>query len=95
MRVGIIDVLSDDLSRNWGYLYRLSFQKQSMSIMPQVISVWCRQLGHEVHYTTFYGQKDPMRLLPDDLDVVVCCVVHASKCHIPTHLPKCSAKGER
>ena len=70
MKVGIIDVLSDDLSRKWGYLYRLSFQKQSMSIMPQVIAVWCRQLGHEVHYTTFYGQKDPMRLLPDDLDVL-------------------------
>ena len=38
--------------------------------MPQVIAVWCRQLGHKVHYCTFYGQKDPLRLLPDDLDVL-------------------------
>lgn len=71
MRIGIIDILSDELSSTWGTkFYRFSFQKQYMSIMPQVIAVWCRQLGHKVHYCTFYGQKDPLRLLPDDLDVL-------------------------
>ena len=71
MRIGIIDILSDELSSSWGTkFYRFSFQKQYMSVMPQVIAVWCRQLGHKVHYCTFYGQKDPLRLLPDHLDVL-------------------------
>jgi hypothetical protein len=34
------------------------------------VSAWCRQLGHRVHYTTYWGQRDPERLLPRDLDVV-------------------------
>ncbi|MEE9198904.1 MAG: radical SAM protein, partial [Dehalococcoidia bacterium] len=38
--------------------------------MPQTISVWCRELGHQVFYATYFGQKDPKQLLPDDLDVV-------------------------
>ncbi len=71
MKVGIIDILSDELSSTWGKrFYRFVFQRQYMSIMPQAIAVWCRQLGHKVHYCTFYGQKDPLHLLPDDLDVL-------------------------
>jgi radical SAM superfamily enzyme YgiQ (UPF0313 family) len=38
--------------------------------MPQAISVWCRNLGHEVFYTTYFGNKDPKHLLPNDLDIV-------------------------
>jgi hypothetical protein len=44
--------------------------KQYASIMPQAISVWCRNLGHEVFYATYFGNKDPKQLLPNDLDVV-------------------------
>ena len=44
--------------------------KQYASIMPQAISVWCRNLGHEVFYATYFGNKDPKHLLPNDLDVV-------------------------
>jgi len=44
--------------------------KQYASIMPQAVSVWCRELGHDVHYATYWGQRDPKELLPDDLDVV-------------------------
>ena len=38
--------------------------------MPRVVSVWCRQLGHDVLYTTYFGQEDPISLLPEDLDIV-------------------------
>jgi radical SAM superfamily enzyme YgiQ (UPF0313 family) len=37
---------------------------------PQAIALWCRQLGHEVYYATYYGQQDPRSLLPDALDVI-------------------------
>src|SRR5262245_17668173 len=47
--------------------------------MPQVVAVWCEQLGHEVTYSTYYGQQDPERLLPRDLDVLfVSTYTHAS-----------------
>jgi hypothetical protein len=49
------------------------------SIMPQAVSVWCRDLGHEVFYATFYGQGNPKRLLPSDLDLVfISCHTQAS-----------------
>ena len=71
MKVGIIDILSDQAPSTWGdKLHLFSIQKQAAGIMPQSIAVWCRQLGHEVHYCTAYGQKDPLHLLPDDLDVL-------------------------
>ncbi len=71
MKIGVIDLLTDTLSSGWlERPYGTYFRRQLFSIAPQAVSVWCRQLGHDVHYATFYGQRDPLRLLPDDLDVV-------------------------
>ncbi len=71
LRIGVLELLvegpADSLS---ALLYNRMFAKQYVSIMPQVISVWCRQLGHEVTYATYYGQQDLGRLLPNDLDFV-------------------------
>jgi hypothetical protein len=50
-----------------------------MGIMPQTIAVWCRQLGHAVHYDTYWGQADPASLLPEDLDVLfISCYTQSS-----------------
>ncbi len=38
--------------------------------MPQAVSAWCRELGHQVWYATFYGQGRLEDVLPRDLDVV-------------------------
>jgi hypothetical protein len=70
MHVGIIDLLHDRLPGGSGDLYGAYFRKQFMGIMPQTIAVWCRQLGHQVHYRTYWGQADPLSLLPNDLDVL-------------------------
>jgi radical SAM superfamily enzyme YgiQ (UPF0313 family) len=72
LRVGVLDLLVDEApSRHWLDLtYRAVFKKQYASIMPQAVAVWCRQLGHRVRYATYYGQREPDRLLPDDLDVL-------------------------
>ena len=79
MRVGVIDLLVDVAARGWlETLYANYFKKQFMSIMPQVVAVWCRQLGHRVHYATYYGQADPKSLLPDDLDMVFVAVFSPS-----------------
>ena len=71
MKVGILDLLSPGRSATRKHAFAdYMTTRQYASVMPQAIAVWCRQLGHQVFYDTFYGQSDPKRLLPDDLDVV-------------------------
>jgi hypothetical protein len=70
MRVGVLDLLATP-ARSWSEAaYHLVMTKQYASIMPQAVAVWCRQLGHETVYATYYGLGDPRARLPDDLDVV-------------------------
>jgi len=71
MRVGILELLLDTVnSEHANTLFARVFRRRLYSIMPQVISVWCRSLGHQVHYATYYGQCDPADLLPTGLDYV-------------------------
>lgn len=80
MRIGVLELLNAAIDTPWpqkGYAYMVI--KQNASIMPQAVSVWCRELGHEVFYATYYGQSDPKRLLPSDLDLVfISCHTQAS-----------------
>jgi radical SAM superfamily enzyme YgiQ (UPF0313 family) len=79
-RVGVIELISDSAWQNWGTrFYGARFRRHYASIMPQVVAVWCQQLGHEVVYSTYFGQQDPESLLPRDLDVLfVSTYTHAS-----------------
>lgn len=71
MRVGVLEILTDNVSHSWiDREYDGRFRRQYASIPPQAVSVWCRQLGHEVHYATYYGQNPPDTLLPEGLDAV-------------------------
>jgi hypothetical protein len=70
MRIGILELMSAGATKGLtrkAYSYLVT--KQYASIMPQAISVWCRNSGHEVFYATYFGQQDPITLLPNDLDV--------------------------
>jgi len=71
MRVGVIEILTDEVSP--GFVrnrYDRHFRRHYASIAPQAVSVWCRELGHEVHYATYFGEGRPEEALPRDLDVV-------------------------
>ena len=71
LKIGILEIINDSISQSWrNRVYEAQFRKIYASLTPQAVSVWCRQLGHETHYATFYGQTDPQDLLPEDLDVV-------------------------
>ena len=71
MNIGVIELLAAGCSPNWRQTLEDSLTtKQYASIMPQAVAVWARQLGHEVHYATFYGLGDPKRKLPANLDFV-------------------------
>ncbi len=71
MRIGILDLMSAGATKGRRHaVYNFLVTRQYASIMPQAISVWCRNLGHEVFYATYFGNQDPQKLLPGDLDVV-------------------------
>ena len=71
MRIGILELMSAGATAG-GPIRPITIlvTKQYASIMPQAISVWCRNLGHEVFYATYFGNQDPKTLLPKDLDIV-------------------------
>jgi hypothetical protein len=71
IKVGVLEILTDSVGQDtirrfWGR----QFRRHYASIMPQAISVWCRELGADVTYATYYGQQDPHTLLPDQLNVL-------------------------
>ncbi|MBI3242030.1 MAG: hypothetical protein HYZ49_07040 [Chloroflexi bacterium] len=70
MNIGILDLLTVRANTPLDYADCFLIRKQYASLTPQAISVWCRQMGHRVHYTTYYGFGDPKARLPNDLDVV-------------------------
>ena len=71
MKIGVIELLAGKSSPTWRQtLEDFLTTKQYASIMPQAVTVWARQLGHQVHYATFYGMGDPKGKLPADLDLV-------------------------
>lgn len=40
-----------------------------MSIMPQVVGVWCKQEGHDVTYIFYAGFKNIISQIPDNIDI--------------------------
>jgi hypothetical protein len=71
LKIGVIELLAAGCSPTIRQtLENFLTTKQYASIMPQAVAVWARQLGHQVHYATFYGQGDPKSKLPADLDFV-------------------------
>src|SRR6185369_5003657 len=67
LRIGIIDLVARGPSRS---LFLRVMGANLASIMPQVVGVWCRQEGHEVTLACYAGAGDPLRILPDGLDLV-------------------------
>lgn len=71
MKIGVLELISFTVPPEWQAQRAESFLRRHLhSIMPQVVGVWARQLGHTVHHATYHGQGDPLALLPTDLDFV-------------------------
>jgi radical SAM superfamily enzyme YgiQ (UPF0313 family) len=43
------------------------------SIMPQVVAVWCEELGHDVQLICYTGSEKLDKDLPEDVDLVFIC----------------------
>ncbi|MDR3700243.1 MAG: hypothetical protein P4L56_11440 [Candidatus Sulfopaludibacter sp.] len=67
LQIGIIDIVSKGPTRA---LYARVMNANLASIMPQVIGVWCRQLGHDVTLVCYTGFENLLEELPDTLDLL-------------------------
>jgi len=66
LRVGIIDILGKSESQS---AYGSFIQATYASIMPQVIGVWCEEMGHDVSIAYLAGPRVLAGELRDDLDI--------------------------
>src|SRR6266542_1440999 len=67
LRIGVIDRISRGPTRAW--FARVMYANLA-SIMPQVVSAWCRSEGHEVAFVCYTGFEDLLKELPQDTDLV-------------------------
>ncbi|MEG3641379.1 B12-binding domain-containing radical SAM protein [Magnetococcus sp. PR-3] len=70
MNVGILEVMNLPIQHWMDRVYHTTTTKQMSSVMPQSIAVWCRQLGHQTYYKTYYGVGKIENAFPDDLDII-------------------------
>ena len=67
LKISIIDLIYNSYTVS---LYNRVMLPNFMSIMPQVIGVWCMEEGHEVNYSIFIGSQKLKHLSPDNVDLV-------------------------
>lgn len=67
MRVGIIDLLGKEPPTN---PYSRFMRSNNTSVMPQVVGVWCEELGHQVSMAYYSGAALLAGGLPDDIDIL-------------------------
>jgi radical SAM family protein len=67
LRVGLLDLVTKSPNPS---IYGRVMNANLASIMPQVVGVWCEQLGHEVTFCVYTGLEDLLTELPKDLDLL-------------------------
>ena len=67
MRITIVDLVSNKPTQR---LYARLMNPNFASIMPQVIGVWCEELGHDVRFVCYTGREDFSHALVADTDIL-------------------------
>ncbi len=67
LKISIIDLVHNCKSNS---LYRRFMFPNYISIMPQIIGVWCREEGHEVYYSFYTGTQPIKNLWMENSDIV-------------------------
>ncbi|HEV8481296.1 MAG TPA: radical SAM protein [Candidatus Eisenbacteria bacterium] len=68
LRIAIVDLVARGPTRA---LYGRLMHANLASIMPQVLAVWCEEMGHDVRLICYTGFEDLASLLPTDIDLLV------------------------
>jgi hypothetical protein len=67
LRIAIVDLVSRSQTRA---LYARIMHANLASIMPQVLAVWCEELGHDVRLVCYTGFEDLAEVIPKDIDLL-------------------------
>ncbi|HVO03374.1 MAG TPA: cobalamin-dependent protein [Candidatus Cybelea sp.] len=67
LRITVLDLAGKGRAKR---LYQRVMNANQATIMPQVISAWCEELGHEVRYVCYTGFEDFAAELRDPCDVL-------------------------
>lgn len=67
LQVTVIDLVNKGPAKS---LFARLMNANLASIMPQVVAVWCEELGHDVRYVCYTGFEDLHSELVDQADVV-------------------------
>jgi hypothetical protein len=67
LRIGVLDLVTKSPNPS---LYGRVMNANLASIMPQIIGVWCSQMGHDVSFCVYTGLEDLLVELPKDLDLI-------------------------
>ncbi|MGH8218864.1 MAG: B12-binding domain-containing radical SAM protein [Steroidobacteraceae bacterium] len=67
LRILIVDLVAEGGRPS---LFGRVMNANQASVMPQVIAVWCEELGHDVRYEVFTGAEDLLGAIAADVDVL-------------------------
>ncbi len=67
LRIGVIDLVAKGPTNT---LWARIMHANLASIMPQVVSTWCEEEGHEVKMICYTGREDLRKELPQEVDLV-------------------------
>jgi hypothetical protein len=70
LQVGIIDLVSKKPNNK---LFARIMNANFASIMPQIVGVWCEEVGHDVTYICYTGKENLIKELPQNADIVFIC----------------------
>jgi len=67
LNIGVVDLVSRGPTKA---LYARVMNPNLASIMPQVISIWCEEAGHNVDFICYTGFENLIEQLPESVDVL-------------------------
>lgn len=67
LKIGVLDLVSKGSNRS---LWARFMNANLASIMPQIISVWCEEEGHDVRFVCYTGFEDILQEMDFDVDVL-------------------------
>lgn len=67
LKIAVIDLVTKGPTKA---MYARVMNPNLASIMPQIISVWCEEAGHDVKFICYTGFEDLLAELPEDTDLV-------------------------
>ncbi len=67
LKIAVIDLVSKGPTKA---LYARVMNPNLVSIMPQVVSVWCEAAGHDVRFICYTGFENLLEEIPKETDLV-------------------------